>query len=142
MRIFVIIWNFHTRSLDVKINFHIFYKNKLWRLTRQQEKGEDHLLFHSTASTRSWTFRHWFAIFHVRWLSHIFNRIAGVYQTATRWDLSTCWITIWLIGDVTLYFCLFTRWFDSSSFFYSNWRRHNGGFELASTITLVSQATD
>ena len=41
-----------------------------------------------------------FATLHVRWLSHIFNRIACIYQTATRWDLPPCRITIWLIDDV------------------------------------------
>ena len=29
-----------------------------------------------------------------------FNRIACIYQTATRWDLPPCRITIWLIDDV------------------------------------------
>ena len=43
-----------------------------WRLTGQQGKGGDHLLFHSTTSTLSRTFRHLFATLHVRWLSHIF----------------------------------------------------------------------
>ena len=42
-----------------------------WQLTRQQGKGGDHLLFHSTTSTRSRTFRHLFATLHVRW-HHIF----------------------------------------------------------------------
>ena len=111
-----------------------------WRLTGQQGKGGDLLLFHSTTSTRSRTFRYLFATLHVRWLSHIFNRIACIYQTATRWDLPPYRITIWLIDDVTLIFCLFTWWFDSSFFYYSNLRRETGGFELTSTVTLVLQA--
>ena len=78
-----------------------------WRLTGQQGKGGDHFLFHSTTSTRSQTFRHLFATLHVRWLSHIFNRIACIYQTATRWDLPPFQITIWLTDDVTLSFGLF-----------------------------------
>ena len=106
-----------------------------WRLTGQQGKGGD-----STTSTRSRTFRHLVATLHVRWLSHIFNRTACIYQAATRWDLPPYRITKWLIHDVTLSFCLFTRWFDSSFFCYSNLRRETGGFELASTITLVSWA--
>ena len=78
-----------------------------WQLTGQQEKGREHLLFHSTASTRSRTFRHLFATLHVRWLSHIFNRNACIYQTATRWDLPSYQITIWLIDDVIMIFvCL------------------------------------
>ena len=64
---------------------------------------------------------------------------ACIYQTATRWDVPPYRITIWLI-DVTLSFCLFTWWFDSSFFCYSNLRRETGGFELTSTITLILQA--
>ena len=54
----------------------------------------DHHLFHSTTSTGSRTFRHLFATLHVRWLSHIFNRIACIYQAATRWDLPPYRLTI------------------------------------------------
>ena len=67
----------------------------------------DHLLFHSTTSTPLQTFRHLFATLHVRWLSHIFNRTACIYQAATRWHLRLYRITIWLIADVILIFvCL------------------------------------
>ena len=68
--------------------------------------------FHSTISTRSRIFRHLFDLIylltlHVRWLSHIFNHTACIYQTATRWDLPPYRITIWLIDDVMLIFvCL------------------------------------
>ena len=85
------------------------------------EEEEDHLLFHSTTSNRSRTLRHSFATLHVRWLSHIFNRNACIYQTATRWDLPPYRITIWLIDDVTLSFCLFTWWFHSSFFVTAIW---------------------
>ena len=78
-----------------------------WQLTGQQGKGGDHLLFHATTSTRSRTFRNLFATLHVRWLSHVFNRSACIYQTATRWDLPPYRITIWLIDNVMLIFvCL------------------------------------
>ena len=76
-----------------------------WQLTGQQEKGGDHLLFYSTTSTRSRTFRHLFATLHVRWLSHIFNRNACIYQAATRWNLPPYRITIWLIDDRWLIVC-------------------------------------
>ena len=76
---------------------------------------------HSTTSTRSRTFRHLFSTLHVRWLSHIFNRITCIYQTATRWDLPLYRVTIWLIDDVTLSFCLFTWRFDSSFFVTATW---------------------
>ena len=91
---------------SIRIFFH-----RHWRLTGQQGKGGDHLLFHSTTSTRTRTFRHLFATLHVRWLSHIFNGTACICQVATRWDLPPYRITVWLTGDVTLSFCLFTWWF-------------------------------
>ena len=90
--------------------FFFFYQGFLSRtLTTcgQQGKGSDHLLIHSTTSTRSRTFRHLFATLPVRRLSHIFNRNACIYQVATRWDLPPYRITIWLIEDVMLIFvCL------------------------------------
>ena len=69
---------------------------------RTAGKGGDQLLFHSTTSARSRTFRYLFATLHVRWLSHTFNCTACIYQAATRWDLPPYRITIWLIDDVTL----------------------------------------
>ena len=65
-----------------------------WQLTGQQGKVGDLFLFHSTTSTRSRTFRHLCATLHLRWLSHIFNCNACIYQTATRWDLPPYWITV------------------------------------------------
>ena len=110
-----------------------------WKLTGQQGKGGDRLLFPSTTSTRSRTLSHLFATFHVRWLSHTFNRTACIYQTATRWDLPPYRITIWLIDDVMLVsVCLLEDLI--LGFCYSNLRRENGRLELASTITLVFQA--
>ena len=110
-----------------------------WRLTGQQGKGGAHFLFHSTMSTRSWTFRHLFATWHVRWLSHIFNRTACIYQTATRWNLPPYRITIWLIDDVNLVFvCLLDDLIVG--FCYRYLIQETGGLELASTITLVLQA--
>ena len=95
-------WKYKRHFFSIGVFFHGH-----WRLTGQQGKGGDHLLFHFTTSTRSRTFRHLFATLHVRWLSHIFNRTACIYQAATRWDLPPYRITIWLIDDVTLIFpCL------------------------------------
>ena len=79
-----------------------FYRH--WQLTGQQGKGGDHFLFRSTNSIRSRTFRHLFATLYVRWLSHIFNRTACIYQTATRCDLPPYRIIICLIDDVKLVF--------------------------------------
>ena len=109
-----------------------------WRLTGQQGKGGDHLLFHSTTSTRSRTFRHSFATLHVRWLSHIFNRTTCIYQTATQWDLPPYRITIWLTDVMWIFACLLDDLIVG--FCYSNLRRETGGIELALTITLVLQA--
>ena len=89
-------------KFSIRVFFHGY-----WRLTGQQGKGGDHFLFHSTTSTRLRTFRHLVATLHVRWLSHIFNRAAFIYQAATRWNLPPYRFTIWLIDDVALVFvCL------------------------------------
>ena len=42
-----------------------------------------------------------------RWLSLIFNCTAGIYQTATRWDLTPYRITIWSIDDMLIFVRLF-----------------------------------
>ena len=87
-------------------------------------------------STRSQIFRHLFATLHVRWLSHIFNRTACIYQTATRWDLPHYRIAISLIDHVMLFFvCLLDNLM--LGFCYSNLTWETGGLEPASTITLV-----
>ena len=109
-------WNIFCRAGHVFFcflffSFRVFF-HRHWRFTGQQGKGEDHLLFHSTTSTRSRTFRHLFATLHVRWLSRIFNRKASVYQTATRWNSLPYRITIWLI-DWWCNACLFNWWNDS-----------------------------
>ena len=52
----------------------------------QDSRGREGTNF---CSTRSRTFRQLFATLHVRWLSHIFNRNACIYQTATRWNFTT-----------------------------------------------------
>ena len=102
------LWNYDEHLfLSVRVFFH-----RNWRFTVKQEKGGDHILFHSTTSTHSWTLRHLFATLHVRWLSRFFNCNTCVYQTATRWDLPTYRITISLI-DWLCNVCLFTWWIDS-----------------------------
>ena len=78
-----------------------------WRLTGQRGKGGDHFFSLSTTSILSQTYRHLFATLQVRWLLHIFNCTACIYQTATRWDLPLYRITIRLTDDVKLVFvCL------------------------------------
>ena len=121
--------NFKTRLLVSQIYLakvlffiRIFFHGH-WQLTGQQAKGGDHLLFLPTTSTHSRTFRHLFATLYVKWLSHIFYRMSCIYQTATRWDLASYRITIWLIDDVTVSFCLFTWWFDFSFFVPAIWDR-------------------
>ena len=86
---------------SIRVFFH-----RHWRFTGKQGKGRGHLLFHSTTSTFSRTLRHLFATLHERWLSRIFSRNACVYQTATRWDLPPCWITIRLIDWDAMFVCL------------------------------------
>ena len=124
-------------------NFFFFYQDFLSQtLITHRTAGEGRgpsfsPLYHFHPLTK---FRQLFATLHVRWLSHIFNRTVCIYQAATRWDLPPYRITIWLTDDVALSFCLFTWWFDSSFFCYTNLRWETGGFELTSTITLVLQA--
>ena len=97
IRSYILFLHFKTFKILFFFSIRVFF-HRHWRLAGQQGKGGDHLLFHSTTSTRSRAFRHLFATLHVRWLSHIL--IACIYQTATRWDLPPCRITIWLIDDV------------------------------------------
>ena len=92
---------------SIRVFFH-----RHWLFTGQHGKGENHLLFYSITSTRSRTFRHFFASLHVRWLSCDFSCNACVYQTATRWDLPPLQIIIWLI-DWWCNVCLLIWWFDS-----------------------------
>ena len=108
------------------------------QLTGQRGR-EGTILFHSTTSTRSRTFRHLFANWHVRWLSHTFNRSTSIYQIATRWDFTTLsnyyLIDWWCNFD----FYLFACWIDCE-FCYSYMAWETSGLELASTIILVLQA--
>ena len=116
-----------------RILIRIFFQGH-WRLTGQQRKRGDHFLFHSTTSTRSRTFRHLFATLHVRWLSHIFNRNACIYQAATRWDLPPYPITIWLIDDVKLVFvCLLDDLIQA--FFTAILIQETGGHDCQPCIT-------
>ena len=90
---------------DIFFSIRVFFHGH-WRLTGQQGKGGDHLLSHSTNSTRSRTFSIYLQL--CMWDNyHIFYRTVYIYQTATPWDLRPYRITIWLIDDVTLVFvCL------------------------------------
>ena len=65
-----------------------------------------------------------------------FNRKACVCKAATRWDLPPYRITIWVI-DWWCNVCLLDELI--LGFCYSDLTLETGGFELASTITLVLQ---
>ena len=82
-----------------------------WRLTGQQ----------TTTSTRSRTFRHFFATLHVRWLSHIFNRNACICQTATRWDFPTLSNYHLIDWCCEVCFNLFTWWYDTRFLLQQSW---------------------
>ena len=90
----------HTLKIPLQMLQDFFFNqgflHRHWRFTWQQGKGGDHLLFHSTTSTRSQTLRHLFATLHVRWLSCIFNCNACVYQTAV-YELPPCLFFTWWI---------------------------------------------
>ena len=99
--LFICAWGFFVSF------FRIFFHGHS-RLTGHQGKGGDHLLFHSTTLPSAHEHSdNYFVTLHVRWLSHISNRTACIYQTATRWDLPPYRVTIWVIDDVMLIFvCL------------------------------------
>ena len=94
--------------LNEKLNPSFFYQRFLSRtLTTHRTAGEGRgpsfiPLYHFHPLTNIQTF----ATLHVRWLSHIFNRTACIYQTATRWDLPAYRITIWLIDVMLIFVCL------------------------------------
>ena len=122
--------------LNVSFFFYQDFLYRQWRFTGLQGKGEDHLLFHSTTSTRSRTLSHLFATLHVQWLSRIFNGNTCVYQTAIRWYLPPYRITIW-VTDWWCSVCLLDEFI--LGFCYSDLTLEASGFELTSTITLVLQ---
>ena len=113
----------------IKVNFFSYqgFLHRHWRFRGQYRKGGDHLIFHCTTSTCSRKLRNLFATLHMRWLSHIFNRNACVYQTATRWDLPPYGITIWK-SDWWCNVCLFTWWIRSKFFVTATW--HGNAVDL------------
>ena len=79
----------------------------------ENSRGKDHFLFHFNTLIRSRKFRNLFSTLHVRWLSHIFNRIACylpycysmIFTTLSNYHLTEWWC------DGNFSFC--TWWFDS-----------------------------
>ena len=128
----IIDWN------DVQSFF--FYKGFLhghWRFTGQQGKEGDHLLFHSTTSTRSRTLSHLITTLQMRLLYHPFLIVTLV----TRLLLDEIYHIIelpfnWLIDDA-MFVCLLDELI--LGFCYSDLTLETDGFELASTIALVLQ---
>ena len=127
------------KLLHVLFSIRVFFHGH-WRLTVQQGKGGGNFLFHSTTSTRSRTFRHLFETLHARWLSHIFNRNACIYQTATRKYCTT--LSNYHLIDWWCNVCisLFTWWFDTRFLLQQSRYGKPLDSKLASTITLVLQA--
>ena len=76
---------------------------------------------HSIKSTCSRIFKHLFETLHVRWLSHIFNRTACIYQTATRWDLQPFYNYHLIDWWCEVSFYLFTWWFDTWFLLQQSW---------------------
>ena len=81
----------------------------------------------------------YFATLQVRWISHISNRTASIYQNVSRWDLPPYRITVWLIDDVILIF-VYLLVHLIQGFCCSYLTRETGGHELLTTIILVLQA--
>ena len=96
------------RTLEEFLEQKLFFLSGVFNHGRRGNGG-DHLLFHSTTSAHWWKFRHLLVTLHVRWLSHIFDRAACLYQTATRWYLPPLPPDRW--WKVNFY--LFTWWFGT-----------------------------
>ena len=105
-----------------------------WQFTGQQGKGGDHLLFHSTTSTRS---RHWDIYLELcMWDDyHVFLIATLVF---TRLLLDEFFHLIELPIDDAMFVCLLDELI--LGFCYIDLTLETGGFELTSTITLVLQA--
>ena len=94
---------------SIRVFFH-----RHWRFTGQQGKGGDQLLFHSTTSARSRTFKHLFATLHVRWLSRIliaplvFTRLL-LNEISHLIELQFDWLTDWLM--IQCLFIYLMNWF-------------------------------
>ena len=122
-----------TAFFSIKIFFHGH-----WRLTGQ--RGRKGNIFYFTLLLPP-TQKHsdiYFATLHVRWLSHISNRTARIYQVATQWDLPPYIITIWLIYVMLIFVCFPVDLIQG--FPYSYLTLETGGLELTSTIIIVLQA--
>ena len=132
--------HFSHSNVVVFFSIKVFFRGH-WQLTGQQRKKGDHLLFHSTTSTRSQTFRHLFVTLHARWLLHIFNENACIYQTATLWDLAPPYLIITSLNDdvILIFVCLLVD-LILGFLIYNYFTWETGVLELASTIILVIQA--
>ena len=131
----------YTKPL-VTLPFFVFFNqgflHRHSRFTGEQGKVVDHLLFRSTTSTRSRTFRHLFVTLHVRWLSLFL--IATLVFTRLLLDEIYHLIELpfeWL-NDDAMFVCLLDELI--LGFCYSDLTLEIGGFELALAITIVLQA--
>ena len=140
------------KNINVSYNYdtnfsHAIKKKKIlpgfcihehWRLTGQKGKGGNNLLFNSTTSTRSLTFRHSFATLHVGWLSHTFNRTTCItrllldeiyhfMELPFDWLMMGCW------------FLIICWWFDPR-FLVQQFDKGNQWSRTPSTITIGFQA--
>ena len=113
------------------------FLHRHWRFTGQQEKEEDHLLFHSTTSTRSqtlfylqfclWDDYHVLLIATLVFTRLLLNDIYHLIEIPFEWLIDDA-MFVCSLDELVLGFC------------YSDFTLGTGGFELASTITLVLQA--
>ena len=113
----------------------VFFQ-RYWQFTGQQRKEGDHLLFHSSTFTRSRTLRHlqlcMWVDYHVFLIAtFVFTRlllgeIYHLIELPFKWLIDDA-MFVWLLDELILAFC------------YSDFTLETGGFELASTITLVLQ---
>ena len=86
--------------LNEKLNPFFFYEDFHSRTLDnwQDSRGWERTIFYSTLP--HFHSLHLSPALHLRWLSHIFNPTAFIYEIATRWDLPPYRIIIWMIDDV------------------------------------------
>ena len=95
----------YDKLLNKLINNNFFYQDFSFTKT---DDSQDSRWMRGPSFIPLYHFHPLFANLHVRCLSHILNRTAFIYQTATRWYLPPYRITIWLI-DYYYYYSRITN---------------------------------
>ena len=134
---------YHEKSMGV-INIFFFYQGFLSRtLTTHRTAGEGRgpffiSLYHFHPLTNIQTF---ICNFACEMTTHIFNRNACIYQTATHWDFPTL-SNYHLIDGCEVCFSLFTWWFDTRFLLQQSWYGKPGDSSSHRQSPLYYKRTD